>query len=255
MKVTSQKVIDLAKSQIGVKEQPADSNTVKYNTAYYGKVVKGSAYPWCCVFIWWLFNQLGASELFYGGKKTASCTTLYNYYKKCGQVVSTPKPGDLVFFKFNKKTIQHIGVCVSSTASSITTIDGNTGVGNEANGGAVMQRTRSKSNVYGYARPAYASGIVVASDPGIKDYSLVFDAAYYANRYPDLRAAFGTDSAKLLQHFIQYGMSEGRQAKSTFNVTVYKARYSDLQAAFGDDIQKYYEHYIQFGYKEGRKAV
>ena len=38
MKVTAQKVIDLAKSQIGVKEQPADSNTVKYNTAYYGKV-------------------------------------------------------------------------------------------------------------------------------------------------------------------------------------------------------------------------
>ena len=255
MKVTAQKVIELAKSQIGVKEHPADSNTVKYNTAYYGKVVKGSAYPWCCVFIWWLFNQLGASELFYGGKKTASCTTLYNYYKKRGQAVSTPKPGDLVFFKFNKKTIQHIGVCVSSTASSITTLDGNTGVGNEANGGAVMQRTRSKSNVYGYARPAYASGIVVASDPGIKDYSLVFDAAYYANRYPDIRAAFGTDSAKLLQHFIQYGMSEGRQAKSTFNVTVYKARYSDLQAAFGDDLQKYYEHYIQFGYKEGRKAV
>lgn len=252
MKVTAQKVIELAKSQIGVKEQPADSNTVKYNTTYYGKVVKGSAYPWCCVFIWWLFNQLGASELFYGGKKTASCTTLYNYYKKCGQVVSTPKPGDLVFFKFNKKTIQHIGVCVSSTANSITTIDGNTGVGNEANGGAVMLRTRAKSNVYGYARPAYA---VETATSTVKDYSLVFDAAYYANRYPDLKAAFGADPAKLLNHFKQYGMSEGRQAKSTFNVTVYKARYSDLRAAFGDNLQKYYEHYIQCGYKEGRKAV
>lgn len=252
MKVTAQKVIDLAKSQLGVKEQPADSNTVKYNTAYYGKVVKGSVYPWCCVFIWWLFNQLGASELFYGGKKTASCTTLYNYYKKCGQVVSTPKPGDLVFFKFNKKTIQHIGVCVSSTASSITTIDGNTGVGNEANGGAVMLRTRAKSNVYGYARPAYASETAAST---VRDYSLVFDAAYYANRYPDLKAAFGTDPAKLLNHFKQYGMIEGRQAKSTFNVTVYKARYSDLRAAFGDNLPKYYEHYIQCGYKEGRKAV
>ena len=252
MKVTAQKVIELAKSQIGVKEQPADSNTVKYNTAYYGKVVKGRWYPWCCAFIWWLFNQLGASELFYGGKKTASCTTLYNYYKKCGQVVSTPKPGDLVFFKFNKKTIQHIGVCVSSTASSITTIDGNTGVGNEANGGAVMLRTRAKSNVYGYARPAYA---VETATSTVKDYSLVFDASYYANRYPDLKAAFGTDPAKLLNHFKQYGMCEGRQAKSTFNVTVYKARYSDLRAAFGDDLPKYYEHYIQCGYKEGRKAV
>lgn len=252
MKTTADKIIALARSQVGVKEQPANSNTVKYNTAYYGKTVKGSWYPWCCVFIWWLFNQLGASELFYGGKKTASCTTLYNYYKKCGQVVSTPKPGDLVFFKLDKSTIQHIGLCVSSTATTITTIDGNTGTGNDANGGAVMQRTRSKSLVYGYARPAYAAETAAST---VKDYSLVFDAAYYANRYADLKDAFGTDSAKLLQHFIQYGMSEGRQAKSTFNVTVYKARYSDLQAAFGDDLQKYYEHYIQFGYSEGRKAV
>lgn len=115
-----------------------------------------------------------------------------------------------------------------------------------------MLRTRAKSNVYGYARPAYALETAAST---VKDYSLVFDAAYYANRYADLKDAFGTDSAKLLQHFIQYGMSEGRQAKSTFNVTVYKARYSDLQAAFGDDLQKYYEHYIQYGYAEGRKAV
>lgn len=252
MKTTADKIIALARSQVGVKEQPANSNTVKYNTAYYGKAVKGSQYKWCCTFVWWLFNRLGASELFYGGKKTASCTTLYNYYKKCGQVVSTPMPGDLVFFKFDKKTIQHIGVYVSSTASSVTSIDGNTGVGNEANGGAVMLRTRAKSNVYGYARPAYA---VETTASTLKDYSLVFDAAYYANRYPDLRAAFGTDAAKLLNHFKQYGMREGRQAKSTFNVTVYKARYSDLQEAFGDDLQKYYEHYIQYGCKEGRKAI
>ena len=31
MKVTAQKVIDLAKSQIGVKEQPADSNTLTFD--------------------------------------------------------------------------------------------------------------------------------------------------------------------------------------------------------------------------------
>lgn len=255
MKVTAQKVIDLAKSQIGVKEQPADSNTVKYNTAYYGKVVKGRWYPWCCVFIWWLFNQLGASELFNGGKKTASCSALYNYYKKKGQAVSTPKPGDLVFFKFNKKTIQHIGICVSSTATTITTIDGNTGVGNEANGGAVMQRTRSKSNVYGYARPAYAGEIVAASDPAIKDYSLVFDATFYANRYADLKQAYGTNKSKLLEHFKKYGMHEGRQACAGFNVLIYKARYADLQKAFGSDLVRYYEHYIQCGHAEGRKAI
>ena len=254
MKITATQILALAESQVGIKEQPSGSNTVKYNTDYYGRKVKGSWYPWCCTFIWWLFRTLGAAEMFYGGGKTASCSTLYKYHKKRGQVLNTPQPGDLVFFKFNKTSIQHIGICVSATASSITTIDGNTGIGNEANGGAVMMRTRAKSNVYGYIRPAYLAEPVA---PAVEtmDYSLVFDADYYAMRYADLKAAFGTDKAKLLQHFIQFGMNEGRQAIATFNVMVYKTRYKDLQAAFGNDLEKYYEHYIRFGYKEGRKAV
>lgn len=44
-----------------------------------------------------------------------------------------------------------------------------------------------------------------------EEYSAVFDAAYYADRYPDLKTAFGNDDSALLQHFIQYGMAEGRQ--------------------------------------------
>ncbi len=42
------------------------------------------------------------------------------------------------------------------------------------------------------------------------DYSPVFDPAYYASAYPDLQAAFGTDTAKLFRHFCQYGMKEGQ---------------------------------------------
>ena len=92
------KLIQTAKAEIGTKESPSGSNKVKYNTEYYGKVVSGSAYPWCCAFIWWLFNKCGASSLFYGGKKTASCTTLMNYYKSKGQFSTTPKVGSLAFW-------------------------------------------------------------------------------------------------------------------------------------------------------------
>lgn len=87
------------------------------------------------------------------------------------------------------------------------------------------------------------------------DYAPVFSPSYYSNKYPDLKSAFGTDETKLFNHFIQYGMKEGRQAIATFNVTAYRNNYSDLRKAFGDNLPKYYQHYIEFGIKEKRKAV
>lgn len=55
---TAQKAVDIAVSQVGVKESPANSNNVKYNTWYYGHAVSGSAYPWCMAFISWCFAVL-----------------------------------------------------------------------------------------------------------------------------------------------------------------------------------------------------
>ena len=87
------------------------------------------------------------------------------------------------------------------------------------------------------------------------DMSLVFDAIYYANRYADLRAIYGTNAAKLFEHFKTHGMKEGRQAIDTFNVVTYKARYADLQKAFGSNLPAYYKHYCTIGKAEGRQAV
>lgn len=87
------------------------------------------------------------------------------------------------------------------------------------------------------------------------DYSLVFDPTYYANNNSDVKKAFGTNANKLFNHFKTYGMKEGRQATSTFNVIVYKNKYADLQKAFGDNLPEYYKHYIQYGKKENRQGV
>lgn len=54
-KVTASMIINTAKSQVGVKEVPAGSNKVKYNKWFYGKDVSGSGYPWCMVFVSWVF--------------------------------------------------------------------------------------------------------------------------------------------------------------------------------------------------------
>ena len=75
-------ILKKAKSYIGTKENPANSNNVKFNTDYYGHSVKGSSYPWCCAFVWDIFRMCNASDLFFGGKKTAYCPDVENYYKK-----------------------------------------------------------------------------------------------------------------------------------------------------------------------------
>ena len=87
------------------------------------------------------------------------------------------------------------------------------------------------------------------------DYSPVFDPTYYANNNSDVKKVFGTNANKLFEHFKIYGMKEGRQAISTFNVIAYKNRYADLQKVFGDNLPEYYKHYIQYGKKEKRQGV
>ena len=116
------------------------------------------------------------------------------------------------------------------------------------------------SNDEGLKKLGVADATGIAQYYGLKketpvDYSAVFDAAYYANRYPDLKAAFGNDESVLLQHFIQYGMAEGRQGSSQFDVYSYKNLYPDLRAAFGNNLKSYYMHYISSGKAEGRKAT
>ena len=102
-----------------------------------------------------MFREAGASELFYGGKKTASCSTLLGFHK-AQAVRENYLPGDIIFFNFGgKKNTQHVGICEGWDGQYITTIDGNTAPTNEANGGAVMRRRRPKKYIVGAYRPAY----------------------------------------------------------------------------------------------------
>ena len=104
-------------------------------------------------------------------------------------------------------------------------------------------------------RRVASNTIVDGNSYGGIDYSPVFDATYYANKYSDLKNTFGTNREKLLLHFINYGMREGRQAKATFDVRSYKNRYQDLRIAFGSDLKQYYLHYINFGQREKRNPL
>lgn len=99
----------------------------------------------------------------------------------------------------------------------------------------------------------YASGVENTID-GASPYDAVFNAAFYANAYSDVKAAFGTNEALLLQHFLQCGIVEGRQGCADFDPVTYMNRYPDLKAAYGNNMKMYYVHYLQVGMKEGRSG-
>ena len=142
-----------AKAELGVTEYPANSNNVKYNVWFYGKMVQGAQFPWCAVFISYIFKD--SPNLC---KKTASCLDMLDWFENQGKVVTHPQPGDLVFFKYktNKRRTNHVGIIISVEDSQhFTTIEGNTSVKSDDNGGAVMERRRTRANVVAFVRPTY----------------------------------------------------------------------------------------------------
>ena len=146
---TRDAVLQIAAWQIGVLESPAGSNRQKYGEAY-----GMNGQPWCMMFVWWVFHEAGFNLY-----KTASCTTMANRYKAAGQWVTAGyKPGDIVMFDFSgqRSKTEHVGIVERVNADgSLVTIEGNTGTTNQANGGAVMRRTRKMSLVTGACRPGY----------------------------------------------------------------------------------------------------
>lgn len=85
-------------------------------------------------------------------------------------------------------------------------------------------------------------------------YSGVYSFDFYIKNNSDLSAVFGLDDEMSLRHFVNYGMSEGRQAISGFNVLQYKDKYTDLRSAFGNDLTRYFWHYMNYGLAEGRTS-
>ena len=145
---TAKELLAIAVGELGTKESPAGSNRVKY-ASWYG--LQGQ--PWCMMFVMWVFAQAGVSL----PARTASCGALMRAAKAAGMwVTSNYKPGDVVIYDFpGGAATDHCGIVESATAAAVTAIEGNTAVGNDSDGGAVMRRTRPLSQVVGAVRPVF----------------------------------------------------------------------------------------------------
>lgn len=177
------KVIQLAKGEVGYLEKASNSNLddktsnagdknfTKYardldKIKYFNGAKNG--YAWCSVFVHWLLVQVIGKEkaLEITGEPSinnygAGCPEVMNYFKKMNRFYNSPKVGDFVIFKNSKGTPYHIGLVVGFDNNKVYTIEGNTSSaeGVVDNGGAVASKSYklNYSAIAGYCRPLYES--------------------------------------------------------------------------------------------------
>lgn len=150
---TVSELLDIARRQIGVKECPPNSNNVRYNTWYYGREVNGRAYPWCMVFVQWVFDQAKVKLPI----RTASCGALMRAAQSADcWVTGDYRPGDVVIYDFpGGAATDHCGIVESVDGTYISAIEGNTSSTSDADGGAVERRARKFAQIVGAVRPSY----------------------------------------------------------------------------------------------------
>ncbi len=83
----------------------------------------------------------------------------------------------------------------------------------------------------------------------------LFDAQYYYNKYGDLQQVIGYDEEKLFEHYMTYGIFEGRSGCAEFNLLYYMKNNEDVKAAFGNNYTAYCKHYLEYGRAEQRTAA
>lgn len=142
-----QEIANIAFAEVGYEESPKNSNKTKYGQ-WFG--LDGLA--WCGMFVSWCYDKAGVPLGNIGfSKGFAGCQTAVAHFKKTGQITTMPKVGDIVFFDWNgDKRYDHTGIFngwKDREKGVFYTIEGNTSLSNQSNGGEVMSRTRSLNNV------------------------------------------------------------------------------------------------------------
>lgn len=168
------KVLSIAANEIGYLEKKSlsslDDKTANAGSANYTKYWRdmNSGYqgePWCNCFVNWCFvKAYGVTDakklLCTSGGWSYYTPTSAQYFKNNKQWYSTPKKGDVIYFK-NSTRIHHVGIVEKVSGNTVYTIEGNTSGGSAviANGGGVCRKSYNAFNtaIAGYGRPKYDS--------------------------------------------------------------------------------------------------
>lgn len=146
----TQDLLDVARSQLGVHEDPAYSNRVKYSDWY------GMVGPWCDMFVSWCAEQSGNADVIGRFAYTPSHEA---WFRSQGREVNIrdAEPGDILFFNFIGRT-SHVGIVEANRGDGLVTIEGNTNGAGSRDGGSVIRHFRSwSSGIVSVHRPAYSN--------------------------------------------------------------------------------------------------
>lgn len=149
------RALELARVNIGVREWPAGSNRNPFG-ALFGE----DGVPWCAIFVSYCFLEgagvvLGRGHPRATARGVASVIDLEDWLRdrKLWHGRSEPQRGDLALFNWDGGVPDHVGIVDRRLAGGrFASIEGNTAVGNDSNGGEVMRRIRPLSSVDGFGR-------------------------------------------------------------------------------------------------------
>lgn len=159
---TADVVLDRARSQLGVAENPAGSNKVLYSDWY------GLQGPWCAMFVSWCTHEEGVPLPATTSKGFAYTPSGAQWFQQLGRWTTAPARGHVVFFDFpgdDIHRISHVGFVEDVEADgTVVTIEGNTDERGGRTGGQVMRRRR-RSGIVGYGVPPYAGAESTVAQP------------------------------------------------------------------------------------------
>lgn len=152
-----QRALEESLRHLDVTERPANSNRTPFGQWFGVDGVK-----WCNIFVSYCFG-VGADYTLCAGFNGAGvyprgCTyvpTTEAWLRATGMWVgrTSPLPGDIAIFNWDGGAPDHIGIVEEDLGGGrFASIEGNTSLGDNSNGGAVMRRTRRVSQVNGFGR-------------------------------------------------------------------------------------------------------
>jgi len=155
--IVGRKALAEARRFVGTVESPPGSNRTPFG-AWFG----ADGAPWCAIFVSYCF-AVGAGYTIAAGFSGPGCTsrgcsyvpTTRAWLKAAGMWLGRvePRPGDIAVYNWDGGEPAHIGIVESGDGrGAFTAIEGNTAVGDDSNGGAVMRRARRLSEVDGFGR-------------------------------------------------------------------------------------------------------
>jgi peptidoglycan hydrolase-like protein with peptidoglycan-binding domain len=156
---TPDEVLRIATQEIGYSESPPDSNRTKFG-AWYGL----DGVQWCGIFVSFCFYEAGLPlppakpREFVNPKGFAFCPFGIEWFRDQGRLLKTPQVGDVVFYNWSgSRVAEHVGIVEAVNADgSVISIEGNTAIANNSNGGKVMRRGDHPLNtIVGFGRPVY----------------------------------------------------------------------------------------------------